>query len=163
MGRNLCGRHLRTREKRGEAIGLTKRGKGTKVMILTEGNGVPVAALAADASLGEPALLEPLLEQRVIRRRPQRLIYDRALDSDEHRRRLQRLGIELICPHRKNRVRARLQDGRSLRRYRRRWKMERSNGWQHNFRRFALRHDWYLLMFTGFVQLACLKTILNRF
>ena len=132
-------------------------------MVLTEGGGLPVAALAASASLGETTLLEPLLDLRIIRRRPRRLIYDRALDSDPHRERLRRRGIELICPHRKNRKRKKLQDGRSLRRYRRRWKMERSNSWLHNFRRFATRNDWYLLTFTGFVQLACLKTVLNRF
>lgn len=132
-------------------------------MVLTEGHGLPVAALAASASLGETTLLEPLLDQRVIRRKPRRLIYDRGLDSDAHRRRLAARGIELICPHRKNRKRPRLQDGRPLRRYRRRWKIERSNSWLHNFRRFAMRHDWYLLTFTGFVQLACLMTVLNRF
>ncbi len=132
-------------------------------MILTEGHGLPIAALSASAALGETTLLEPLLDQRVIRRKLRRLIYDRALDSDEHRRRLKARGIELICPHRSNRKRPRLQDGRPLRRYRRRWKMERSNSWLHNFRRFAMRHDWYLLTFTGFVQLACLITVLNRF
>lgn len=132
-------------------------------MILTEGAGLPVAALAAGANLAEVALLEPLLEQRVIRRKPQRLIYDRALDSDAHRQRLRGRGIELVCPHRKNRRRPKLQDGRALRRYRRRWMVERSNAWLHNFRRFATRQDWSLLSFTGFVQLACLMTVLNRF
>ena len=132
-------------------------------MILTEGGGLPISALAAGANLGETTLLEPLLEQRVIRRRPKRLIYDRALDSDAHRRRLASQAIELVCPHRKNRRRPKLQDGRALRRYRRRWTVERSNAWLHNFRRFATRHDWSLLSFTGFVQLACLMVVLNRF
>ena len=132
-------------------------------MILTEGAGLPVSALAAGANLGETTLIEPLLEQRVIRRRPERLIYDRALDGDEHRRRLEARGIELICPHRKDRRRPRLQDGRPLRRYRRRRKVERSNGRLHNFRRFATRHDWSLLSFTGSVQPACLMVVLNRF
>ena len=37
--------------------------------------------------------------------------------------------IELIAPHRKNRVRPATQDGRALRRYRRRWKIERLFAW----------------------------------
>jgi len=51
---------------------------------------------------------------------------DRAYDSDPLRMRLRRRGIELIAPHRRNRRRARTQDGRPLRRYHRRWKVERT-------------------------------------
>lgn len=54
------------------------------------------------------------------------MIYDRAADSDPLRARLAENGIELICPHRKNRKKAKTQDGRKLRRYKRRWKIERS-------------------------------------
>jgi integrase len=49
-----------------------------------------------------------------------RVIADKAYDSDPLRKRLRQRGIELICPHKKNRVRPATQDGRALRRYRRR-------------------------------------------
>jgi hypothetical protein len=54
-----------------------------------------------------------------------RVIADRAYDSDPLRARLAARGIELIAPHRWNRSKPRQQDGRALRRYRRRWKVER--------------------------------------
>jgi hypothetical protein len=44
---------------------------------------------------------------------PRRLIVDRAYDADSLRHLMRHLGGELICPHRRNRKRASLQDGRS--------------------------------------------------
>jgi len=63
------------------------------------------------------------------RSRLRRVIADKAYDSDPARRELQRWGGELICPHRKNRRRPALHDGRPLRRYRKRWKVERTFAW----------------------------------
>ena len=108
-------------------------------------------------------MIEPLIDQRVISRRLKRLIYDRAADSDPLRERLQLRGIELICPHRKNRRKAATQDGRKLRRYRRRWKVERSISWLQNFRRLVTRYEYHAHLFHGFVQLACIMVTLRRF
>ena len=132
-------------------------------MTLVDGEGTPLGATIASASPAEVTLIEPLLEQRIVRRRPNRLIYDKAADSDALRRRLARRGIELICPHSTNRKRPPLQDGRSLRRYRRRWKVERSIAWLGNFRRVVVRYERHAALFRGFVHLACLFTILHRF
>ena len=57
---------------------------------------------------------------------PERLIGDRAYDSDplDERLRTER-GIEMIARHRSNRKRPKTQDGRALRRVLRRWKIER--------------------------------------
>jgi len=60
------------------------------------------------------------------RQKPLRLIADRGYDSDPLRKRLVERGIELIAPHRWNRSKPVTQDGRALRRYRRRWKVERT-------------------------------------
>jgi len=46
------------------------------------------------------------------------------------------------------------QDGRGLRRYRRRWKIERSFAWLHNFRRVVTRWEYYPENFLGMVRLA---------
>lgn len=132
-------------------------------MVLTDGNGLPLAADTASASPHEVTLIEPLLERRVIRRKPRRLIYDAAADSDPLRARLGRRGIELICPHRRNRVKPPTQDGRKLRRYRRRWKVERSISWLQNFRRLVTRYEYHAHIFHGFVQLACMIVAINRF
>jgi len=132
-------------------------------MVLTDANGLPLGADTSSASPHEVKLIEPLLENRLLRRRPRRLIYDEAADSDPLRARLKRRGIDLICPHRCNRVKPPTQDGRKLRRYRRRWKVERSISWLQNFRRLVTRYEYYAELFHGFVQLACLVIVLGRF
>ena len=105
------------------------------------GDGLPLAATVHSASPGEVTLIEGLLEQRVLKRKLPRLIYDRAADSDPLRVRLTQQGTELICPHRKNRKKPPTQDGRKLRRYKRRWKVERLNAWLQNFRRLIDQQD----------------------
>ncbi len=132
-------------------------------MVLTDGCGIPLGIDTASASPHEVTLIEPLLENRLLRRKPQRLIYDAAADSDPLRERLWRRGIELICPHRSNRTKPRTQDGRSFRRYRRRWKIERAIGWLQNFRRLVTRYEYHADLFQGFVQLGCLIVVLGRF
>jgi transposase len=57
------------------------------------------------------------------------LIADRAYDADHLRKLMRHLDGELICPHRRNRKRPSLQDGRALRSYRNRWKVERLFAW----------------------------------
>ena len=161
--RVICRRDVFVGKKRGEKVGKTKRGKGTKIMVLTDGCGIPLGIDTASASPHEVTLIEPLLENRLLRRKPQRLIYDAAADSDPLRERLWRRGIELICPHRSNRTKPRTQDGRSFRRYRRRWKIERASGWLQNFRRLVTRYEYHADLFQGFVQLGCLIVVLGRF
>ena len=132
-------------------------------MLLVDGEGTPLGADINSASHHEVNLIEPLIDKRICRQRPKRLLYDLAGDSDPLRQRLAKRKIELICPHRKNRTKAKTQDGRKLRRYKRRYKVERSISWLFNHRRLLVRHEHYAHLFFGFVQLACLFTILTRF
>ena len=132
-------------------------------MVLADATGIPFAATIASAGPHESTLIEPLLASRQLRRRPERLIYDMAADSDPLRERLAKRGIELICPHRRNRKKPPTQDGRPLRRYRRRWKIERSISWLQNFRRLVTRYEYHAELFQGFVHLACLMIVLRQF
>jgi transposase len=132
-------------------------------MLLIDGQGTPLSAHTASAQEAEVNLIEPLLEHRACRRGPRRLLYDRAADSDPLRARLAVRRIELICPHRKNRKRPPTQDGRKLRRYKRRYKVERSISWLLNYRRLTVRYEYWDHLFEGFVHLACLFIILKRF
>jgi transposase len=91
-----------------------------------------------------------------------RVIADRAYDSDPLRQRLHKRGIILISPHRKNRRKPSLNDGRSLRRYRKRWKVERTFAWLGNFRRLLVRHDRYIEIYEAFFHLACLIITLRH-
>jgi transposase len=94
---------------------------------------------------------------------PQRLVCDKGYDSDGLRERLLlERDIELICPHRKNRKRPPLQDGRKLRRKRRRWKVERTFAWLGNFRRLVVRYERSLKMYRAFFHVACLVITLRQ-
>jgi transposase len=163
LGAGLCRRHVRTGKKRGDLIGPTKRGKGTKIMFLVDGSGLPLAIDIDSASPAEVTLIEPLLNQAVTSFIPRRLIYDRAADSDSLRERLAADHIELICPHRRGRVRPATQDGRPLRRYRKRWIIERTISWLQSFRRLVTRYEFYAFLFHSFAKIACLMIVLRRF
>jgi transposase len=91
------------------------------------------------------------------------MIGDRAYDSDPLDQRIhERYGVQLIAPHKFVRVAAATQDGRVLRRYRRRWKVERLFAWLHNFRRTVIRWEYYPENFLGMVQLACAVILLRH-
>jgi len=81
---------------------------------------------------------------------PQNLIGDNAYDSDRLDKELRLYGIELIAPHRRNR-RASTQDRRRLKRYRRRWKIERLFAWLQNFRRVVVRYERHAENFLGMI------------
>ena len=95
------------------------------------------------------------------RQKPARLIYDKAADSAALRKRLRARGIDVICPHRRNRQRASLQDGRKLRRYKRRWKIERTFSWLGTFRRLVVRWERPSEL-SRFFPIACLLITLNK-
>jgi len=158
-------------EKRGAGVGKTKRGKGTKWMVVVDGKGVPLGNHLGSASPAEVKLAETTLATIRVpnrcrrgrpRQKPQRVIGDKAYDSDPLRGRLQKRGIELIAPHKAGRVRHATQDGRALRRYRKRWKIERTNAWLGNFRHLVVRYDRKLNIYQAFFQIACFMIVLRR-
>ncbi len=95
-------------------------------MAIGDRSGLPVAIGIASASPHEVTLVEETIDRGFLAAAPERLIGDRAYDSDGLDKRLkQERGIELIARHRSNCKRAKTQDGRPLRRMRRRWRVER--------------------------------------
>jgi transposase len=133
-------------------------------MAIAERHGLPVAAWIGSASPHETRLVEATVAQRFTAAAPQRLIGDRAYDSDPLDQLLQRQhGIELIAPHKVNRRKPKTQDGRKLRRYCRRWKIERLFAWLHNFRRLVTRWEVYEANFLGLVQLGCILILMRNY
>jgi transposase len=133
-------------------------------MVLVDGQGVPVGAHLDSASPAEVKLVEKTLATvkvrptgpgRPLTRLVLRMVGDKAYDSDRLRATLATKAIELIAPPRRNRKKV-LQDGRALRRYKRRWKVERTFAWIGNFRRLVVRYDRSITMYSGFFHLACL-------
>src|SRR5207344_2794457 len=80
--RILHRRQLQFGEKRGSGVGPTKRGKGSKIMAIADRHGLPVAVHVVSASPNEATLVEPTLHRRFLRQTPERLIGDKAYDSD---------------------------------------------------------------------------------
>ncbi len=103
------------------------------------------------------------LEERFVAEPPQRLIGDKAYDSDRlDERMLSEYGTEVIAPHRHGRRQdTRTQDGRALRRYQKRWKVERFFAWLNNYRRIVVRWEYHAENYLGFLHLACLVILLR--
>jgi IS4 transposase len=123
-------------------------------MGLADLHGLPFAVHATSASAHEITLVRETLEQSVTREQPPRLIGGHAYDSDVLDQELAERGIEMIAPHKSNRVKAQTQDGRCLRRYKRRWKIERLWSWLFNYRRIATRFDFHVENFLGWTLVA---------
>ena len=138
-------------------------------MVVVDGEGIPLGSKLESASPGEVTLAEPTLEKICVprggrgrpRKRPLRVVADKAYDSDGLRWRLLERGIVLISPHRRGRQKPSLNDGRELRRYRKRWKIERTFAWLGNYRRLLVRYDHDIKMYEAFFHVACLLITLR--
>ncbi len=144
-------------KKGGICVGKTKCGKGRKLVAITEKSGRPVSVLITDASCHEVRLVEPALDACWTSENPAVLIGDKAYDADPLDASLRGRGIEMVAPHKKNRPKQATQDGRRLRRYKRRFKVERFFSWLEDFRRLVVRWEYYAENYLGFVLLACIR------
>lgn len=145
----------------GDGIGITRVGKGVKIMLLVDAKGLPVAAYTTQAGPHESHAVQGLFDFMVTGETPPRIIGDKAYDSDRLDAALADQGIEMIAPHRSNR-KTLTQDGRPLRRYQRRWTVERSIGWLQNFRRLCIRWEKSACLFQGFLHLGCSLLLLKQ-
>jgi len=133
----------------GDGIGLTKAGQGLKIMILVDARGLPVAVTTGSASPHESKLVQGLFEF---------MLSSDTLDEDPDDE-----CIEMIAPDRKNRKPENVtQDGRNLRRYKRRWTVERTISWFQNFRRLCIRYEKSTTLFQGFLHLGCSIILLKQ-
>jgi transposase len=82
------------------------------------------------------------------RRRPKRAQGDRAYDSESHRQRLRRRGIEPVLAKRNT------EHGSGWGVYR--WVVERTNSWLHQFRRLRVRYEKRPDIHEAFLTLGCI-------
>lgn len=134
-------------------------------VVVERRSGVPLAAGTDAADVSEvdlePAVLAGIpITGEVPPDAP--VLADRGYDSDPLREELAEGGFELLSPHRKGRKRPPVNDGRRMRRYRRRYVVERTFGWLKSFRRVATRFEYHVGLFDGFVSLACAFIALSR-
>jgi len=134
-------------------------------MAITDSTGLPLAISIAPGSRGESLLVDQTLDSAFLDELPEKLIGDKAYDSAPLARSLRaERNIELVAPLRRGswKHRKRKQDGRPLRRYKKRWKVERLFAWLKSFRRVALRWDRKAENFLAFVHLACIVILLRQ-
>jgi transposase len=140
-------------------------------MVVVDGQGIPLGGTIASASPAEVKLAEEALETIRVprpgrgrpRSRPQRLVGDKAYDSDRLRTRLAGKGIRLLVPYRRHRKNCRKQSPEVAERYQHRWKIERTFAWLGNFRRLVIRYERLLTVYLGFFHLACIIIALRQF
>jgi transposase len=92
-------------KKGGDKVGLTKNGKGTKWMLVIDGNGLPLGFHLESATTAEVKLAEQTLDTICVSRprgrpkqRPAKLVADRGYDSRDFRRALRRRGMQMCIP-----------------------------------------------------------------
>jgi transposase len=135
---------------------------------VADGNGLPVAVTIAEGTRGEASLVEETLRERFCSELPKRLIGDKAYDSTPLDHALRKQNVELISPQIRPRPNTRTsptrrrQDGRALRRYRRRWKVERLWAWLLRFRRITTRYEVKATNFLAFIHIACVVILVRR-
>jgi transposase len=115
------------------------------------------------ATQHECTLVQGLFDFMLTEQMPERIIGDKAYDSDPLDEAMAEQGVEMIVPHRGDRKPENIaQDGRPLRRYARRWTVERTIGGFQNFRRLCIRWEESSQLFQGYLHLGCTLLLLNQ-
>jgi hypothetical protein len=134
VGRELSGRQLRSGEKRGAAVVKPSAARERSGWYWSTARVFHWRVRLESAFPGEATLAEATLaEVRVPRakgrprQKPKRVVADRAYDSDPLRERLKKRRHRVDRALQKHSRHRRYEDGRKLRRYRRRWIIERTN------------------------------------
>lgn len=158
----------------GEKVGLAKKGKGTKWMLVIDGNGLPLGFHLDSASRAEVRLAQQTLDTIKVARphgrpkqRPKQLVADRGYDSGGFRHLLRRRGIRTCILPKRRPTNWKAKRGRPVvareDAYRQRYKVERSFAWLSNFRRLLIRWEYlfnvYRSWFTVAVLLLCLRRV----
>jgi transposase len=157
----------------GDRVGLTKKGKGTKWMLVVERHGLPLGFHLDSAGRAEVRLAQQTLDTIKVARphgrpkqRPEKLVADRGYDSSAFRRALRRRGIRMCIPPKRRPATWKAKRGRPVvaRRedYRLRYTVERSFAWLGNFRRLLIRWERLLVVYRGLFAVALLLVCLRR-
>jgi transposase len=144
------------------ALGRSRGGFGTKLHLIVDGRGLPLAATLSAGQAHESKHLEPVLEAVRLsrprrgrrRRRPRRLAGDKGYSYARIRRYLRRRGIMAVIPTRKDQRRNPHFDKET---YRRRNVVERCMSWLKENRRIGSRHEKLAVNFLAMAKLAMIR------
>jgi transposase len=140
-------------------------------MVVVDGQGIPLGIHVTSAAPSEMTLVDATLRTIAVpqprggrrRRYPDCLIGDLGYDGNVVRDARARQGITPIIPYRKGRVNRPYEDWRRLRRYRRRWIIERTFAWLGHFRRLVVRYERLTSIYCAFFYFAAALIALRRF
>lgn len=160
-------------KKGGEQVGVTKKGKGTKWMLVVDGHGLPLGFHLDSANRAEVKLAEQTLDTiKVVRphgrpkQRPGKLVADRGYDSTDFRCALRRRGIQMCIPPRRRPATWRPKRGRPVvarkADYRLRYTVERSFAWLGNYRRLLIRWEHHFAVYRSFFACAIMRLCVAR-
>jgi transposase len=148
------------------ALGRSRGGFGTKIHLVTDGNGLPLAAEISAGQRHEIVYAEPVLEAVRIRRRdgrvrtrPKAMAGDKGYRYARFRRYLRRRKIKGVIPTRKDQRR---RPGLDKEKYRQRNVVERCIGWLKESRALATRFDKLAVNYLATVKLAILQRYLRK-
>lgn len=147
-------------------MGRSRGGFGTKVHLVTDGNGLALAAEVSAGQRHESLYAEPVLKAVRIRRgngrvrtRPRAVAGDKAFSYARVRRYLRRRKIKAVIPTRKDQRR---RPGFDREAYRRRNVIERCLSWLKESRALATRFDKLAVNYLATVKLAILQRYLRK-
>ena len=160
-------------KKGGEKVGLTKKGKGTKWMLVIDGNGLPLGFQLDSAQVSEVRLAEHTLDTIKVARplgrpkcRPDKLVADRGYASSAFRRAVRRRGMRMCIPPKRRPAKWKAKRGRPVvaRKddYRLRYKVERSFAWLGNFCRLLIRWEHCFAVYHSFFSVALMVLCVRR-
>jgi transposase len=155
----------------GEQVGLTRKGKGTKWMLVVDGQGLPLGFHLDSAGRAEVRLAKQTLDTIKVTRphgrpkqRPEKVVADREYDSSALRQALRRRGIRI--PPKRRPTTWKAKPGRPVVArtddYRLRYTMERSFAWLGNFRRLLIRWERLFVVYRSFFEVALLLLCVRR-
>lgn len=146
-------------------MGRSRGGWGTKLHLVTDGAGLPLAIKLSAGQAGEALYAEPVLDAVCIhrphglRRRPQQLAADRAYSHRRIRQWLRNHRVRAVIPERRDQMAHRR--GRpplfNAEQYRRRNIIERCVGWLKEARAVATRFEKLAIHYLGSIKLAMIR------
>lgn len=133
-----------------------RRKKGSKHHLVTDAQGVPLAAILTPANAHDVTQLIPLLEaippirgkQGRPRQKPDAVQGDRAYNSEPYRQKFRAARIRPLLAKRNT------GHGSGLGRHR--WVVERSLSWLHQFRRLRIRYERRADIHEAFLKIGCI-------
>ena len=155
------GKNRSPEEPADHALGRSRGGFGTKLHLVTDGQGVPLQVLASAGQRHESLFAEPVLSATQVRcangrsrRRPQRVAGDKGYSYPRIRQYLRRRRIKAVIPTRSNQPAHPAFDRET---YRRRNVVERCVGWLKENRRLGTRHEKLAITFTAMAKWAIVR------